>query len=228
MYGVTRATSTLLGVAAAGVLLWLGSRVLDPEASGGTPSWDYWAWVGLCALAGLSLALTQVLGGWTKWGWPRLSSPVLLAAFLPALIVGGWIIAGFDPSSAWLGDHVREWSDDIGVDGFIADVGGSVLNVSAIALVIGLVAGFSIDTTGPRVVREVPEDAEVVTDDEGRVAPAGAPVLAAEEDARLRDDEVVDEAADTRVVRRDDDDDDIEVVTERTPVPTPPERSSDT
>lgn len=227
MYGVTRATSTVLGVAAAGVLLWLGARVLGPDADA-PGSWDYWAWVGLCALAGLSLALSQVLGGWTKWGWPRLSMPVLLFAFLPALIVGGWMIAAFDPSSAWLGEHVRDWSDDIGVEGFVADVAGSILNVSAIALVIGLVAGFSTDTTGPRVAREVPEEAEVVTDEEGRVAPAGASVLAANEETPVRDDSV-NGAGETRVVRREDDDEDIEVVTGPSPTHTvPPERSSDT
>jgi len=146
VYGLTRAATTLIGVVAAGLLLWLGTQVLpgSEEATSG----EYWATVGLVAAAGLTMALSQLLGGWTKWGWPRVSGMVFLLGFLPALILGGWLLAGGEPGSYWLGRHVRGWSDDMGIDGFVGDL---KIMFPAIAFGIGLVFGFTFDTTGPRV-----------------------------------------------------------------------------
>src|SRR5919205_979794 len=96
MYGLTRATTTLLAAAVAGFLVWLATQ-FDSTTDG-----EYWAIMGLIAAAGFVMAISQLLGGWTKWGWPRLEPAVLLLAFGP-----------------------------------------------------GLVLGFSFDTTGPRVAREV-------------------------------------------------------------------------
>jgi hypothetical protein len=146
VYGLTRAATTLIGVLAAGLLLWLGTRVL-PGSEEATSD-EYWATVGLVAAAGLTMALSQLLGGWTKWGWPRVSGMVFLLGFLPALILGGWLLAGGEPGSYWLGRHVRGWSDDIGIDGFVGDL---KMMFPAIAFGIGLVFGFTFDTTGPRV-----------------------------------------------------------------------------
>ena len=106
MYGLTRATLTLIGVALAGVLLWLATAILPSTVSDASRG-EYWAAFGLVALAGLAMALSQLLGGWTKWGWPRVSGNVFLLAFLPTLIAGGWILAGHEPESYWLGRHVR-------------------------------------------------------------------------------------------------------------------------
>jgi len=148
VYGLTRAATTLIGVLAAGLLLWLGTQVLP--GSGEATSGEYWATIGLVAAAGVTMALSQLLGGWTKWGWPRISGKVFLIAFLPALILGGWVLAAGEPGSDWLGRHVRNWSDDIGVDGFVGDL---KTMFPAIAFGIGLVFGFTFDTTGPRVAR---------------------------------------------------------------------------
>jgi hypothetical protein len=141
---------TLLGVTAAGFLIWLSSTVGNLGEDGDRTTGEFWATVGLWAATGLVMALSQLLGGWTKWGWPRVTGNVLLFGFLPALIVGGWIVAAGEPGSAWLGDHVRNWSDDIGVNGFVDDM---LLSLPAIAFGIGLVFGFTFDTTGPRVRR---------------------------------------------------------------------------
>ena len=146
MYGLTRATLTLIGVALAGVLLWLATAILPSTVSDASRG-AYWAAFGLVALAGLAMALSQLLGGWTKWGWPRVSGNVFLLAFLPTLIAGGWILAGHEPESYWLGRHVRGWSSDIGVDGFVDSMG---LMIPAVAFGIGLVFGLTFDTTGPR------------------------------------------------------------------------------
>jgi hypothetical protein len=146
VYGLTRGAITLIGVAAAGLLLWLATQILpggDEPTSG-----EYWAAVGVVAAAGLTMALSQLLGGWTKWGWPRISGKVFLLGFLPALILGGWVLAAIDPGDSWLGRHVANWSDDIGIDGLVGDLGTMY---PAIAFGIGLVFGFTFDTTGPRV-----------------------------------------------------------------------------
>jgi hypothetical protein len=146
VYGLTRAATTLIGVLVAGLLLWLGTQAL-PDSDEAT-SGEYWATVGLVAAAGLTMALSQLLGGWTKWGWPRVSGKVFLLGFLPALILGGWVLAAGEPGADWLGRHVRGWSDDIGIDGLVGDLGTMF---PAIAFGIGLVFGFTFDTTGPRV-----------------------------------------------------------------------------
>src|SRR4029077_9951612 len=98
----------------------------------------YWAAFGLVAVGGLGMALSQLLGGWTKWGWPRVSGHVFLVAFLPALVVGGWMLAAQEPGNYWLGRHVRSWSGDIGIDGLVTSLG---VMVPAIAFGIGAVFG---------------------------------------------------------------------------------------
>src|SRR5690348_17900415 len=122
MYGLTRATLTLIGAAAAGVLLWLATAIL-PDTLSDASLGGYWAAFGFVALGGLAIALSQLLGGWTKWGWPRVSSHVFLVAFLPVLIVGGWVLAAHEPQNYWLGRHVRSWSGSIGVDGLVSSLG---------------------------------------------------------------------------------------------------------
>jgi MFS family permease len=151
MYGLTRATLTLIGAAVVGVLLWLATTIL-PDSVADASQGEYWAAFGLVALGGLAMALSQLLGGWTKWGWPRVSGNVFLLGFLPALVAGGWILAAHEPQSYWLGRHVRSWSDDIGIDGLVDDLG---LMVPAIAFGIGLVFGLTFDTTGPRIPRRM-------------------------------------------------------------------------
>jgi MFS family permease len=151
MYGLTRATLTLIGVAVVGVLLWLATTIL-PDSVADASQGEYWAAFGLVALGGLAMALSQLLGGWTKWGWPRVSGNVFLLGFLPALVAGGWILAAHEPQSYWLGRHVRSWSDDIGIDGLVDELG---LMVPAIAFGIGLVFGLTFDTTGPRIPRRM-------------------------------------------------------------------------
>jgi hypothetical protein len=148
MYGLTRGAVTLVGVVVAGFLLYLVSTVGDLGGDGDLTTGDYWAQVGLAAAAGLVMALSQLLGGWTKWGWPRISANVFLLAFLPALVVGGWIIVAGQPGTSWLGEHVRNWSDDIGVDGFVDDM---LFSLPALAFGLGLLFGLTFDTTGPRV-----------------------------------------------------------------------------
>ena len=141
MYGLTRGVTTLAGVAIAGTLIWGATRVTGPTLG------DYWGVIGLVAAAGLVMALSQLVGGWTKWGWPRISLGVLLVGFLPTLIMTGWIIVNAQPAPTWTQRHVHSWSGDIGIGGFMHDMAQAAI---VLAFGLGLVFGFVFDTTGPR------------------------------------------------------------------------------
>jgi hypothetical protein len=147
MYGLTRGTLTLIGAAGAAVLLWIASQV-DAESLGG-----FWLFMGILAAAGLCIPISQLLGGWTKWGWPRASLNVLLLGFLPALVVGGLVLLHAQPEDAW----GSSFAADIGVDGLAEDL-TAVLPVIAFAL--GALFGLVFDTTGPAVAREREVEAE--------------------------------------------------------------------
>jgi hypothetical protein len=157
MYGLTRATTTLVFSAAAGLLIWLATQISNDHVGG------YWARVGLVAGAGLLMALSQLLGGWTKWGLPRLSIAVFITAFIPVAIVSLWIILAGEPGSGWFHNHVMAWSRDIHVSGLVTDF---LYYIPVLAFGTGLVFGFSFDTTGP-VVR----DRDVVVDRQRDVVP---------------------------------------------------------
>lgn len=138
MIGVTRGISTLAGATVAGILLWFATQV------GAETTSEYWATYGLIAAAGLTMALSQILGGWTKWGWPRFSLGVFLIGFLPVLVAGGWVLLARQPAD-WM--NTSNWSRDLGIYGLVQDL-GNVL--PAIAFGLGLTFGFSFDTAGPR------------------------------------------------------------------------------
>jgi hypothetical protein len=142
MYGLTRATTTLIFSAVAGLLIWVATQISNDHIGG------YWARIGLVAGAGLLMALSQLLGGWTKWGWPRLSAAVLLIAFLPVAFVSLWVILAGEPSNGWFHNHVLAWSSDIHISGLVNDL---LFYIPVVAFGTGLVFGFSFDTTGPRV-----------------------------------------------------------------------------
>jgi len=157
MYGVTRATTTLLGVGAAGLLIWIATQISNDHIGG------YWARIGLVAGAGLVMALSQLLGGWTKWGWPRLSLPVLVIGFVPVAVVSLWIILAGEPSNGCFHNHVMAWTGDIHVSGLVTDL---LYYIPVLAFGSGLVFGYSLDTTGP-VVR----DRDVVVDRDAAITP---------------------------------------------------------
>jgi hypothetical protein len=151
MHGLTRGAMTLVGVAVAGFLIWWGASALPDE--GDATIGEFWWAAGLIAAAGLIMALSQLLGGWTKWGRPRISGNVFLLGFLPALIAGGWVVVAAESGDHWLGSHVRGWSDDIGLESLVGDL---MKAWPAIAFGVGLALGLTFDTTGPRT-EPVPE-----------------------------------------------------------------------
>src|SRR5437764_12412323 len=141
MYGLTRAMTTLIAAAVAGLLIWFATQINDHHVGG------FWAVYGLIAGAGLVMALSQLLGGWTKWGWPRLSAAFLLLAFVPIAIVSLWIVLAAEPGNGWFHRHVLSWSGNLHIRGLVNDLKEYV---PLFAFGIGLVFGYSFDTTGPR------------------------------------------------------------------------------
>jgi hypothetical protein len=183
MYGLTRGTITLLGAGVAGLLVWLATQVNEGTNGG------YWSVYGLLAAAGLTMAFSQILGGWTKWGWPRLSIAVLTTAFVPVAIVSLWIVLAGEPGSGWFHNHVLAWSRDIHVSGLVTDF---LYYIPVLVFGTGLVFGFSFDTTGP-VVR----DRDVTVNRDRETAPingraADEPVTAEREAAVPSNDRITD------------------------------------
>jgi hypothetical protein len=154
MIGITRGVSTLAGAVVAGILLWFATQIGTQTSS------EYWSTYGLIAAAGLTMALSQILGGWTKWGWPRFSLGVFLIGFLPVLVAGGWVLLARQPAD-WM--NTSNWSRDLSIFGVVNDL-GNVL--PAVAFGIGLTFGLSFDTAGPRreVVAEEPVREERISD----------------------------------------------------------------
>jgi hypothetical protein len=157
MYGLTRATTTLIAAGVAGLLIWIATQINDHTVGG------FWAVYGLIAGAGLVMALSQLLGGWTKWGWPRLSATFFLLAFVPIAIAALWVVLAAEPGNGWFHRHVISWSGDLHIRGLVNDLKEYV---AVFAFGIGLVFGYSFDTTGP-VVR----DRDVVADPDAVTAP---------------------------------------------------------
>jgi hypothetical protein len=179
---LVRALFTLAGVAAAGLLIWL-AQTFDLTSTNG-----FWAAMGLIAAAGLSLGLSQLLGGWTKWGLPVMSPGVFLLAFIPTAIVVGWILLATQPDGGWQQGRFSGWSSDLGITGFVNDLGTLP---AALAMGLGIVFAFTFDTTGPRT-RDVVEEERVIPDEDvhdydGRevVAPAGTTATTTDDDRTM-------------------------------------------
>jgi hypothetical protein len=72
---------------------------------------------------------------------------VFLVGFLPVLVAAGWVILAGQPDANWFQRHVESWSGSIAIDGPVHDL-ESVL--ALLAFGVGLVFGFTFDTSGPR------------------------------------------------------------------------------
>jgi hypothetical protein len=215
---VVRGLLTLLGVAAAGFLVWLATQFDLGSTS------EFWAAMAILAGAGVCLGISQLLGGWTKWGAPTFSLDVFLLAFVPTFVAVGGILVATRPTGTDEGADVAGWIHDIGLGGLAEDMS---LFQGVLAFGLGVVFAFVFDTRGPgaRVIERpavVTEQPAVVTDedddvrDEEAIAAEETVVVReeatpAEETAVIRDDAAADEesvvrdegAADETVVVRD-------------------------
>src|SRR5205809_7324061 len=96
MYGLARGPITLLAAGVAGFLVWLATRINDHTTGG------YWAVYAIIGGAGLVLAASQIVGRPMR---PMLSPSVVLFAFVPALIVVGWIAVAGQPHGSTTRGH---------------------------------------------------------------------------------------------------------------------------
>ena len=179
---LVRALFTLAGVGAAGLLIWL-AQTFDLTSTNG-----FWAAMGLVAAAGLALGLSQLFGGWTKWGLPVMSPGVFLLAFIPTAIVVGWILLATQPDGGWQQGRFSGWSSDLGVTGFVNGLGTLP---AALAMGVGIVFAFTFDTTGPRT-RDVVEEERVIPDEDVHdyddrefVPPAGTTATTTDDDSTM-------------------------------------------
>ena len=169
MIGAVRGVFTLVGAGIAGLLIWLTTQIGTGTTGG------YWEVYGIFAAAGLTMALSQLFGGWTKWGWPRISAGVLLIGFLPVLVVGGWVLLAGQPDANWFQRHLVSWSGHAGIDGVVNDLREQL---AVIAFGIGLVFGFTFDTTGPSgTAAPQPAPETVVAAETPPVEPVSEPPL---------------------------------------------------
>ncbi len=140
MIGTVRGAFTLVGAGVAGLLIWISTQIGAGSVGG------YWAVYGILAGAGLTMALSQLVGGWTKWGVPRISIGVFLIGFLPTLVAAGWVLLAGQPDANWFQRQITAWSGHAGIGGLVADL-HAYLGVLAFGL--GLVFGLTFDTSGP-------------------------------------------------------------------------------
>jgi hypothetical protein len=125
-----RVGATLLGVAGAGVLLWVAAQIGRGTVGG------YWAAYGIVAGAGLALAVTQLRG---RSGHP----PGMFAlVVLPVLICAGWVLLAMQPHTNWFQRHVNSWSGSIGIQDVVHDL-GTWLGVLAFG--IGYTVGLALE-----------------------------------------------------------------------------------
>lgn len=141
MRGWSRAGTTLLGAGVAGFLLWLAAQ-WSHHTTGG-----YWAAYGVVAGAGLVLGLSQLRG---RDGHP---TATIGLAFLPVLIVAGWVIVGGQPNGNTFRNHVLAWSGDIHVRGVVHDL---ATWLGVLAFGIGVVLGVALEPRTLRRRRTVP------------------------------------------------------------------------
>jgi hypothetical protein len=179
---LVRAVFTLLGVAAAGLLIWLASY-FDVGSKN-----EFWAAMGLIAAAGLVLGLSQLFGGWTKWGIPVLSPGVFLLAFIPTAIVVGWVLLATQPAGGWQHDRLTGWSGDLGITGLVNDLG---MFPAALAMGLGIVFAFSFDTTGPPRGELIDREREVIPDEDVHDYDRGVVTTPAGASTTVRDREAV-------------------------------------
>ena len=187
--GLIRALFTLAGVAGAGALIW-AAQLFDLDSTDG-----FWGAMAVLAAAGFVLGLSQLLGGWTKWGFPTISPTVFLVGFLPTFVVGAWLLLVHQPDGGWQQSRFEGWNDDLGLASFTGDIS---IFLPVVPLIVGLVLAFTFDTTGPRTrIVDAEREREVV-----RPVTTAAPVVA--DDVNDVDDETVAEQ-----LRRDREADDV-------------------
>src|SRR5436305_3546617 len=157
MYDVSRGLTLALAAALAGLGLW-GATQIGMQTTG-----RFWLSMAIVAGAGLLIALANHVGTWTKGLRLRMSPGTFALAFLPVLVVGGWILVASQPGNGWQEGRLDSWSNSIGILGVVHSIG---LWHGVLAFTIGLMLGLSFDGVPAPVEEPASEYA----------GPAGVPV----------------------------------------------------
>lgn len=136
LYDATRGLTTLAAAGIAGLLLWAATRV------GQQTDGRYWAELAIVAGAGLVLALSQLVGNWTKGLRMRISPGTLAFGLLPLIVCVGWILLAGQPGTGWEEGRIVSWSGSLGLAGIVHDL---ALWQGVLAFGLGLVLGLSLD-----------------------------------------------------------------------------------
>jgi hypothetical protein len=121
---------TLFAAVAAGFLVWLAPH-FHRFTTGG-----YWGVIGLMALAGVLVGVSQLHG---RDGNPLAS---FLVVFVPVLVAAGWVIAAAQPRRDLVRNHVLSWSRDMGV---VHAVHNLAEHVTVLAFGLGIVFGVTFE-----------------------------------------------------------------------------------
>jgi hypothetical protein len=146
MYDMSRGLTLALAAALAGLGLWGVTRI------GMQTTGRFWLSMAVVAGAGLLIALANHVGTWTKGLRLRLSPGTFALAFLPVLVVAGWILVATQPGNGWEEGRLHSWSGSIGILGVVHSIG---LWHGVLAFAIGLMFGLSFDGVPAPVEEEV-------------------------------------------------------------------------
>jgi hypothetical protein len=154
LYDASRGLTLALAAALAGLGLWGATRI------GMQTTGRFWLSLAIVAGTGLLIALANHVGTWTKGLRLRLSPATFLLAFVPVLVVGGWILVATQPGSGWGEGRLASWSNSIGILGVVHSIG---LWHGVLAFAIGLMLGLSLDGV-PAPVDETAADEPVTAE----------------------------------------------------------------
>jgi hypothetical protein len=96
----------------------------------------YWGVIGLMALAGVLIGLSQLHG---RDGNPTAS---FIIVFLPVLVAAGWVILAAQPQGGWVRDHVLSWSRGMGIGRAVHNLGE---HVAVLGFAVGVVFGLTFE-----------------------------------------------------------------------------------
>ena len=167
MYDASRGLTLALTAALAGLGLW-GATQIGMQTAG-----RFWLSMLIVAGAGFLIALATHVGTWTKGLRLRVSPGTFALAFLPVLIVVGWLLVANQPGNGWEEGRLDSWSNSIGILGVVHSVG---LWHGVLAFAFGLMLGLSLDGVPAPVEEAAPAYAGPAA--AGRTPAADEPVAA--------------------------------------------------
>ena len=165
LYDASRGLTLAVAAALAGLGLW-GATQIGMQTTG-----RFWLSMLIVAGAGLLIALAGHVGTWTKGLRLRVSPGTFVLAFLPVLVVTGWILIATQPGNGWQEGRLHSWSTSIGILGVVHSIG---LWHGVLAFGLGLMLGLSLDG----VPVSAPDEEAAPMYERGAPAAADEPVAA--------------------------------------------------